>query len=38
MVVVNVYFVDTTKSIYVIESSITKSAVVFPWQMWFVEG
>ena len=32
MVVVNVYVVDTMKSIYVIESSIQKSAVVFPWQ------
>ena len=37
MVVVNVYVVDTIKSIYVIESSIQKSAVVFAWQMWFVD-
>ena len=31
--VVNVYVVDTIKSIYVIESSIKKSAVVFLGQM-----
>ena len=30
MVVVNDYVVDTIKSIYVIESSIQKSTVVFP--------